>query len=93
MKDAYEKWAAENQCLITSKVNDVQATVEHAVHNIFRDVEQASSTYQTKLTETKDHLTMRVVDLEDRLESVAASQLNLCSPVVDSMKHLQEETR
>ena len=93
MKDAYDTWAAENQCQLTSKVNDVQTTVENAVNNIFRDVEQATSTYQTKLTETKDHLTVRVGDLEHRLESVAAAQLNLCSPVVDSMKNLQEETR
>ena len=93
LTDAYEAWASENQCQITSKVNDVHETVENAVNNIFRDVEQASSTYQTKLTETKDHLTGRVGDLEHRLESVAAAQLSLCSPVVDSMKHLQEETR
>jgi predicted transposase YbfD/YdcC len=92
LQDAYEKWAAENQCQFHSKVTDVQSTVENAVENIFRDVEQASSSYQTKLDETKEHLTQRVGDLEKRLESVAASQLNLCTPVVNGMKSLKEET-
>lgn len=93
LQAAYDKWASENKCQLTSQVQDVQSSVDNAVQSMFRDVEKASCTYQTKLTETKDHLTERVGDLEHRLDSVAASQLNLCTPVVDSMKKLQDETR
>jgi hypothetical protein len=93
LKDAYDKWASEKQCQITSKVEDVKASVEQAVSNVFRDVEEASSTYHTKLSEAKSVLSTRVSDLEDRLETLAAAQLTLCSPVVDSMKRLQDDTR